>query len=103
MKFLFWIFLFIVFTSCNTLKEAGKVIRNEKINTTDEFLVEKKDPLIYPPDYKELPAPSSIEGANKKISDEEKLKKVIKAPKEEQSANKKRSSVEDSIINNIRK
>ena len=28
--------------SCGGLKKAGKVLRNEKITTTDEFLVEKK-------------------------------------------------------------
>ena len=29
-------------TSCGGLKEAGKVLRNEKIKTTDEFLVKKE-------------------------------------------------------------
>ena len=28
--------------SCGGLKDAGKVLRNEKIQTTDEFLVEKR-------------------------------------------------------------
>ena len=30
---------------------------NEKKNNTDEFLVEKKSPLVMPPDYNELPIP----------------------------------------------
>ena len=30
-------------SSCGGLKDAGKVLRNEKITTTDEFLVKKKD------------------------------------------------------------
>ena len=29
------------FHSCGGFKEAGKVLRNEKISTTDEFLVKK--------------------------------------------------------------
>ena len=31
-----------LFTSCGGLKDAGKVLRNEKVKTTDEFLVKKK-------------------------------------------------------------
>ena len=40
-------FLYIL-TSCGTLKEAFK---NQKKDSSDEFLVEKKSPLIMPPDY----------------------------------------------------
>ena len=29
--------------SCASLEEAGKALRNEKSNTTDEFLVKKKN------------------------------------------------------------
>ena len=28
------------------MKEAGQVLRNEKVKTNDEFLVKKKQPLI---------------------------------------------------------
>ena len=41
------------------MKEAGQVLRNEKIKTNDEFLVKKKQPLILPPDYDKIPAPGS--------------------------------------------
>ena len=36
--------------SCGTFEEAGRVLRNEKIKSTDEFLVEKKEPLTTPPE-----------------------------------------------------
>ena len=42
--------------SCGTLKEGFK---NQKKNSSDEFLVEKKSPLVMPPDYGELPIPNS--------------------------------------------
>ena len=54
-NFILLVSFIIIFTSCNSLKEAGKVIRNEKTMSTDEFLV-KKQPLIYPPDYNTLPS-----------------------------------------------
>ena len=33
---------FFLVVSCGGLGDAGKVLRNEKIRTTDEFLVERK-------------------------------------------------------------
>ena len=38
----------------------GKILRNEKINSTDEFLVKKKDPLILPPDFDKIPTPGAM-------------------------------------------
>ena len=87
--------------SCNSLNEAGKVLRNEKVNSTDEFLVKKKDPLIMPPDYKKIPEPESIN--KKKISREQKIKSILNAPKNEIISNNKSSSTEKSILNQIRK
>ena len=48
-------FIFLI-TSCGTLKEG---FSNQKKNNNDEFLVEKKSPLIMPPDYNELPVPNT--------------------------------------------
>ena len=42
---LLYIFILIYLYSCGAMSEAGKVLRNEKVKTTDEFLVKKKDPL----------------------------------------------------------
>ena len=42
--------------SCGTIKEG---FTNQKKNSSDEFLVEKKSPLVMPPSYGELPIPSS--------------------------------------------
>ena len=49
---LFNILLFLM--SCGTVKDA---FVNQKKNNTDEFLIEKKSPLVMPPDYNELPIP----------------------------------------------
>ena len=49
---LFNILLFLL--SCGTIKEG---FQNQKKKNTDEFLVEKKSPLVMPPDYNELPIP----------------------------------------------
>ena len=96
----FLIFIFLTLASCSSLTEAGKVLRNEKTNTTDEFLVKKREPLVLPPDFKDIPEPGSIK--KEKNSEQQKLKKILKAPKNENSEIST-SDVEDSILDKIRK
>ena len=36
-------FLIIILNGCSSFTEAGKVLRNEKVQSTDEFLVKKKN------------------------------------------------------------
>ena len=88
-------------TSCTSLSDAGKVLRNEKIKTTDEFLVKKRKPLVLPPDYNEIPEPSSSE--ENKINEDQKIKSIIKSSEKKISNKNKSSSTEQSIINRIRK
>ena len=96
----FLIFIFLILISCSSFKEAGKVLRNEKTNTTDEFLVKKREPLVLPPDFKEIPEPGSIKKENN--SEQQKLKIILKAPNNENS-NSSSSNIEKSIIDKIRK
>ena len=46
--------LFLFSLSCTTMKDG---FTGNKKNSNDEFLVEKKSPLIMPPNYNELPVP----------------------------------------------
>ena len=55
-KFIFLNILLMLY-SCGTIKEG---FTNQKKNSSDEFLVEKKLPLVMPPSYGELPLPSSV-------------------------------------------
>ena len=64
MKIIYFTFFLLLLYSCTSVQEAGKVLRNEKVKTTDEFLVEKRDPLVLPPDYKEIPEPDSMKIKN---------------------------------------
>ena len=40
--------------NCSTIKEG---FTSQKKNSVDEFLVEKKSPLVMPPNFEELPVP----------------------------------------------
>ena len=90
---------FIFLISCGGFKEAGKVLRNEKTTTTDEFLVKKRNPLVLPPNYEEIPTPGSLKEKNE--NKEEKIKQILKSPRIE-NPTKKSSSVEDTILDKIR-
>jgi hypothetical protein len=100
-KSFFLIIILLTLVSCSGLKNAQKILRNEKVNSTDEFLVEKKRPLILPPDYNKIPEPGSKSESN---DDENRnIKKILKAPKEETKVKKNATSTESSILNRIRK
>ena len=87
----------LIFSSCG---DVGKVLRNEKIKTTDEFLVKKKGPLVLPPDLKEIPEPDSIYKQDQNNKDG--IKKILKIPKKKNNSKSNSSSVEKSILEKIR-
>ena len=99
-RIIFLILFFSFLTSCGGFKDAGKVLRNEKTKTTDEFLVKKREPLSLPPDFKKLPEPRSLE--TEKENSKNEVSKILRIP-EENNSSKKSSSVEQSIINQIGK
>jgi len=90
--------LFLFLASCGAISDAGKTLRNEKTRTTDEFLVKKREPLSMPPDYEKLPKPKSQATNN----NSEKIDNILKIQKKK-VIKKGSSSVEQSIINQIRK
>ena len=98
MKKISSIFILITLLSCSSLKDAGKVIRNEKITTTDEFLVKKKDPLILPPNYEKIPEPDTLKENESKEKD---VKSILKITTKNKSLAKD-SSTEKSIIDKIK-
>jgi len=53
-----YISLFIFLVSCgDSFDSVKRGLTGAKKNSADEFLVKKKDPLILPPDYENLPTP----------------------------------------------
>ena len=58
LKKITYILLFIFLVSCaNTFDSVKRGLTGAKKNSADEFLVKKKDPLILPPDFENLPIP----------------------------------------------
>ena len=105
MKTILLLFLLnILLVACQTFKDAGSVLRNEKKNSTDEFLIQKKEPLTQPPDFDVLPTPGMMTEKNVKKNEEINIKKMLKAnDKKSTSLSKNSTSTESSIINQIKK
>tara|TARA_X000000950_G_C13896656_1_gene653121 strand:- start:2446 stop:2754 length:309 start_codon:yes stop_codon:yes gene_type:complete len=102
MKKINYLLLILFATSaCSGLSDAKKVLKNEKISSTDEFLVKKREPLILPPNYEEIPEPG-VKNSKEK-GNEEVIKKILKAPKTENSQKGNSSTIEDLILDRIRK
>ena len=57
-KKIIYILLFVFLTSCaDSFDSVKRGLTGAKKTSADEFLVQKKDPLILPPDYENLPSP----------------------------------------------
>tara|TARA_Y100000590_G_scaffold464823_1_gene635252 strand:+ start:269 stop:577 length:309 start_codon:yes stop_codon:yes gene_type:complete len=96
-KIIYLIILVFFVTSCAENFDAVKRgLTGAKKNSADEFLVKKKDPLILPPDYENLPTPDEESIAQEEISLFE--KSLENSIEEGSSAS---SSVEDSILKKI--
>jgi len=99
-KKLILIFSTLIFTGCSGFKDAGDIIRNEKIKTNDEFLIKKRDALSQPPEFDKIPEPDSINKSDTANNDG--IRKILNID-ETKNKKKKFSSTEKSILNQIRK
>ena len=79
---------------------GGSILGSEAIYNFLEKRVKKKDPLVLPPNYEKIPEPGSI--IKKEISQEEKIKKILKGPKRDAKENVKTKSIEKSILEKIK-
>ena len=95
--------LFLITACADTWSSVKRGLTGQKQNSTDEFLVEKKDPLVLPPNFEDLPVPtdSGIEEEGTEISSFEKtLSTTIDEGSDEGSSS---NTTEESILNKIRK
>ena len=99
-KYILIILIFNFLQSCSSVSEGFKL---KKGNTGDEFLVEKKNPLVLPPNFNELPEPGKTEISDQSNeSFEEKIlsNNTKNNSQEEKTSNK---STEELILKNIKK
>ena len=93
--------VFLVTSCADTWGSVKRGLTGSKQTSTDEFLVEKKDPLILPPDFDSLPSPSDREEVLEEMSSFEKT--LQQDSETEITTSSAGSSAEDSILQQIRK
>ena len=95
-KIIYMLSIICFVTSCETMGEVKRGITGEKVTSTDEFLIKKKDPLVMPPDYENLPTPDERIAAKEEIS---LFEKTLETSIEDNSSTS--SSAESSILKKI--
>ena len=100
-KYILIVLIFNFLQSCGSVSEGFKL---KKGNTGDEFLVEKKNPLVLPPNFNELPEPGKTEISNEN-TEKSFEQKILKDDKknENQEDNIATNSTEELILKNIKK
>ncbi len=94
-------FLFFL-NSCQSVKDG---LSGRKSNNSDEFLVEKKNPLETPPSFGELPEPKKGKQEDLANSIDEDIEKLIESVSEKElsNSNSKNKSAEDLVLKEIQK
>ena len=97
----FFIALFFL-ASCGSSKDAFTL---KKRSSSDEFLVEKKNPLVLPPDYGKLPMPQDSQINNNNEIEDEEINILINNDSKNLSStvekDSKSTSIEKSILEKI--
>ena len=97
---LFLVIVFFTFQSCQTIKEG---FTSQKKKSTDEFLVEKKSPLVMPPDFNELPLPKISENIEEEENESgNNIEKLISNNNSPESSGVQDKNFENSIIEKIK-
>ena len=92
----------IFLNACQSIKDG---LSGRKSENSDEFLVQKKNALVVPPDFMKLPKPDS-ENLNDEISqleDETDIKKILNINTDpSENSKKKFGSAEEFVLKNIK-
>ncbi len=90
-------------SSCQTIKDGLE--GNKKSKSAEEFLIQKKNPLVLPPDYSKLPLPDnvSIENESDNNFDLQKALEQNSSSSKKNSQSQTSSSFEKSIVDKIKK
>ena len=93
--------LSLLISGCQSVKDG---LTGQKRTTSDEFLVQKKNPLILPPDYQNLPKPINekiTEETNQEVGND--IQTILGQKSKVQKKNtKNETSIESAILEKIK-
>ena len=95
--------IFILFASC-----SSNAFTLKKKSSADEFLVEKKSPLVLPPSYGKLPLPGNVQSTEAENEEENDIQDLLGMQNSNSNSNSKKqnnsknNSIEKSILEKIK-
>ena len=102
MRFIYNIFLILALSTF--LFSCGGFKLQKKATSGEEFLIEKKDPLVLPPDFSKLPKPNE---QPETVDEEVNIKSIFdgeqSSTEEDNNQNSSKSNIKKSISDKIQK
>ena len=96
-KNIFLIVIFVTFISgCSSIKDT---LTGVKKQNTDEFLVKKKDPLVLPPNFNDLPKPQTQKNSENNGEESIDFSNILSESENKKEIIKNEGSLERSISN----
>ena len=100
------IIIFFLITACaSSWEDVKKGLGGEKRTSTDEFLVRKKEPLVMPPKWKNLPEPGGVMKSDNEVEEATDIEELMKLGKNKESSNnyeQDSGNLEESILKKIK-
>ena len=100
------IIIFFLITACaSSWENIKKGLGGAKRTSTDEFLVRKKEPLVMPPKWKNLPEPGGVMKSDDEVREATDIEELIKLGKNKESSTnyeQGNGSLEESILKKIK-
>ena len=95
------LFMMLVTASCQTIKNA---VSGVKQKNSDEFLVQKKNPLILPPNFTDLPEPFEESSKVTEVQIEDDIEKLLGVENNTKNTNNtsNSSSIESFVLKKIK-
>jgi len=100
------IIVFFFITACaSSWEDVKKGLGGGKKTSTDEFLVRKKEPLVMPPKWKNLPEPGGVMKSDDEVREATDIEELMKLGKNKESSTnyeQGNGSLEESILKKIK-
>jgi len=93
-NYFFFIILFFL-SSCQNVKDA---LSGKKYENSDEFLVIKKNPLVLPPNFNDLPTPKDVVDKTQIENLENEIEDLISSIKDNDEVSESSSSDTESFV-----
>ena len=91
----FVIILLFLLCSCQNVKNA---LSGKKFENSDEFLVIKKNPLVLPPNFNDLPTPKDVTDANQIENIQNEIEDLLSSIKDKEEVSESSSGNTESFV-----